>query len=159
MPPLFKIFTHKSLCYHIIYRHNLLEYAHFAGTHPMSCGHLFTGILRSFRPSENLLTWPLFSRSFKLVYTVDLDTPMSLKRLTTAFFGRVGFVDAKILTSRRIAALTVLNICAYQSSENCSTQFIFTEHKRNDNTYVWSKFYQIAFKIEKVQITNFCSIP
>ena len=75
---------------------------------------------------------------------------MSLKRLTTAFFGRVGIVDAKILTSRRIAALTVLNIFAYQSPENCSTQLIFTGHKRNDNTYVWSKFYQIAFKIEKV---------
>ena len=136
--------------YHIIYRHNLLEYADLAGTHPMSCGHFFTGILKSFRPSENLLTWPLFSRSFKLVYTVDLDTQMSLKRLTTAFFGRVGIVDAKILTSRRMAALTVLNIFAYQSPENCSTQLIFTGHKRNDNSYAWSKFYQIAFKIEKV---------
>ena len=64
----------------------------------------------------------------RLVYTVDLDTPMSLKRLTTAFFGRVGFVDAKILTGQRMAALTVLNIFAYQSPENCSTQLIFTEH-------------------------------
>ena len=123
------------------YRHNLLEYAHFAGTHLMSCGHFITGILRSFRPSENLLTWSLFSRSFKLVYTVDLDTPMSLKRLTTDFFRRLGFVDAIILTSRRIAALTVLNIFVYQSPENCSTRLIFTGHKRNDNTYVWFKFY------------------
>ena len=150
MPPLFKIFAQKWLCYHIIYRHNLLKYVRLAGTHPKSCGHFFTDILRSFRPSENLSTWPLFSRSFKLVYTVDLDTPMSLKRLATALFGWVWFVDAKILTSRRTAALTVLNIFAYQSPENCSTQFIFTGHKRNDNTYVWSKFYQIAFKIEKV---------
>ena len=75
---------------------------------------------------------------------------MPLKRLTTPFFGRVLFIDGKILTSRRIAALTVLNIFGYQSPENCSIQLIFTGHKRNDNTYVWSKFHQIAFKIEKV---------
>ena len=75
---------------------------------------------------------------------------MSLKRLTTAFFGRVGFVDAKILTSPRIAALTVMNIFAYKSPENCPAQLIFTGHKRNDNTYLWSKFHEIVFKIEKV---------
>ena len=75
---------------------------------------------------------------------------MSFKRLITTFFGRVGFADAKILTSRRIAASTVLNIFAYQLLESCSIHLIFTGHKRNDNTYVWFKFYQIAFKIEKV---------
>ena len=140
----------QTTVFHIIHRYILLGCVPFACTHPLSCSHFSNSMFRSFRPSETLLAWPLLSRVFKLVYTVVLDTLISLKRFTTAFFGGVGFLDAKILTSRRIAAWIVLNIFAYQSPENCFTQLIFTVHKRNDNTYVWSKFDQIAFKIEKV---------